>query len=54
MDRPNELVPKIDGKTPSIIYEPGYIITKPQAKYIIQAIEYSPIFLVTISDTSFF
>ena len=32
----------------------GYIRTKPQAKYITQAIENNPRFLVTISETSFF
>ena len=42
------------GNSPKNELLPEYIRANPQIKYIIHAIEYSPRFLVTISDTSFF
>ena len=51
-DNPNDV--PIDGITPSRRAPPGYIKANPQTKYIMQAIEYKPRFLVTISAAFFF
>ena len=52
VDSPTDV--PIAGIIPSSKAPLGYIKTNPHTKYIIQAIEYRPIFFVTISDTSFF
>ena len=41
----------IIGKYALYTLSPGYIKKKPHTKYMTHAIEYRPIFLVTISDT---